>query len=497
MEATPQNSYWILTLPEVISTISSFLPVPDLKSCSLLNSTWKRVTRSYLDVLLPTSLSPNNLAHYVGLARTGSLYPANVCLSIPPYSTYEDMRPHLDSIFGGANFKTLTKLSIELPLNYDLRHVAYLTVKFCESLKNLKSLEWRPVMCGMSRLTSDDEWKELFPTGVAYPGSLVSFVVNVVQAGCNNPDISGWIRDTVNTLIPEILTFPGHIRHLGFVDATSVMRDDNVTLPELTFLSVKSSMTPAVASNPFSSVKNYGNLTTLEINAVTETDDITENILSLLAPQLENLCISGVLNVDPVKKPPDQEYLFLPILPRLKVLRILQRQFSLSESSTWFRPRLYLRFASGERLRYSEQFPVLGKLVVHVVPCHMGRGWDVPAENLHLEATMLLLQETFLAEGVLPSETVTNLDIPFRENVGRMKLRRRCDCDGACACWGWKEDDALNFYERVATIFPNVRYDVLHRLRRNERTANIAKFTNFGKKLGIWNDDEIKEMNFV
>lgn len=122
------------------------------------------------------------------------------------------------------------------------------------------------------------------------------------------------------------------------------------------------------------------------------TDDITENILSLLAPQLENLCISGVLNVDPVKKPPDQEYLFLPILPRLKVLRILQRQFSLSESSTWFRPRLYLRFASGERLRYSEQFPVLGKLVVHVVPCHMGRGWDVPAENLHLEATMLLLQ---------------------------------------------------------------------------------------------------------
>ncbi|XP_035713631.1 uncharacterized protein LOC118438046 [Folsomia candida] len=200
---------------------------------------------------------------------------------------------------------------------------------------------------------------------------------------------------------------------------------------------------------------------------------------------------------------PTPTHTTVPILPKLKVFEILREEsvpcYIHDHGLKWFRPDLHLNFETGTdhvKLSYRRQFPILEKLIVRVVPeiihPYLRQMVKKPHENLHFEATMLLLYGSFLAEGLEPCGTLRNLEIfiptGIQTQVGGIKMWRRCGCDDEveiCKCWGWKENET-DFYTRIASIFPNVDYDVLEGGRRTVRAVKLKELgVNFGDERGI------------
>lgn len=76
------------------------------------------------------------------------------------------------------------------------------------------------------------------------------------------------------------------------------------------------------------------------------------DILHLLAPQLEYVCISGVENITPTEI--RDACIRIPILPRLKVFEILRNEMlSCGHDTNWFR---HMGYGADENVHYA--FPV-------------------------------------------------------------------------------------------------------------------------------------------
>lgn len=107
----------------------------------------------------------------------------------------------------------------------------------------------------------------------------------------------GWPGPELNFLMLLILTIFRHVRNLRLCHVPDgVLEDDNVSLARLESLAlIRSYYSDWDPPRPVKNVANDANITRLEVNPQIEDSSEGEpNLLDVLAPQLEHLCISYV-----------------------------------------------------------------------------------------------------------------------------------------------------------------------------------------------------------
>ncbi|XP_035712360.1 uncharacterized protein LOC118437457 [Folsomia candida] len=439
-----------LLLPEIIHKIMEFLPIPDLETISLVNSTWEEEALRHLLIRNPIDVHLCKVNDSTDLVPLRKLSPNHLNVIVCP--SMVNLLSKID-LFTAIRFPTVKKLCLNISLDNAFRHVAFRMVKTYESFKNLTSLEFQFDLRNPTQLFySDQNWADLLPDGGPIPEKLTNLSVNVSQLYLG-PKTGRW--ENLVSLTTRFLTVFRNVQHFRMMDPpTSLMQERGLTLPHLKSICVLRTFTGIF--NLKAPLPTFlGNVTRFEFN--NEAGTSGDHMFHLLAPQLEHVCISGVKTISPFIG--TRFCITIPVLPRLKVFEILRQQgFQRDLEPYWFRSNLYLKFETGRdevKLVYGEQFPVLERLRVRLVP---ERGIQ-HSSNLHFKATMLFLYDTFLAEGVAPCGTLKNLDISIPSgdsDVGGRKKKRCLDW------WRWNEGIA-GFCGRISTIFPNVDHHVVER----------------------------------
>ncbi|XP_035716784.1 uncharacterized protein LOC118439512 [Folsomia candida] len=493
----------ISRLPEIISKIMEFLLTSDLESISLVNSTWEKEALRHLLIRNPVDVHlHNNVTDSKDLIPLKNLSPTrlNIVVSQPEENAEMILLPKIQ-LFITINFTTVTKLSINIFLDSSFRHVASRSAKIYESFKNLSCLEFQMVLVNHKELfSSDQDWDDLLPATSINPQKLTTLTLNMSDLIRKDqvPQCDNFI-----SLTTRLLTVFRGVKSLKMIDTpgSGLLQEDDPILPHLTSISFIRTFQiekygPLLRFFQFKAplAPTFDNITRFEFNVSISDATNGSDLLRLLAPQLEHVCISGVDNTYPDSV--SENFCTIPILPRLKVFEILREKVLYNcYEINWFRPGLHLNFETEQdevKLVYKEQFPVLERLIVRlsrepilawVKECDLN-----PDENLHFETTMLLLYETFLAEGVAPCGTLRNLDISFPSgdfDVGSMVMKWR---RGGDDLWGW-EEDVPDFYERISTIFPNLDYHVVMRGKAVVRGARLQKFVEMGVSLEIFSEE--------
>ncbi len=380
-----------------------FLPTTDLESASQVNTTWQMEALKYLIVKNPINIQLNsNVNDSNDLVTLSNLSPTNLKIVNCRSDNLENLLSKID-LLTSLNLKPATKLSLEVPLDSRLHHVASHLVKIVQPLKTLRSLELYPHLSSWYQvIPALPEWEDIFPENFSYPGSLTNLTVNMTRI---YPDSSRkW--GPVIAMATRILTVFCHVRHLSMTDLPGgLIQQKNINLPQLESISLQRTLTTVPVRNEtvvslfkFNlPLKNsFAHVTRLEFNVLLHHHVETVNLLPLLAPQLEHVCISGVPNVVP-KCPPQRKFVItVPILPKLKVFEIFREQTVGNRRIVRIQPHLYLDFETGGnqvKFSYAKQFPVLERLIVRVVheimPKWMEKYYKRPDANLHFEATML------------------------------------------------------------------------------------------------------------
>ncbi|XP_035711384.1 uncharacterized protein LOC118436858 [Folsomia candida] len=497
------TTHLIFSLPEIIHKIMEFLPTPDLELISL-NPTWEKEALRHILDRNPIDVHLHHVTDSMDLVPFVNQSPKQLNVIVSAAKENLQMLFSKIELFTTINFNTVTKLSLKIPLDNSLRHLSSRSIKIYESCKNLSSIEVHLIFSEYNAIySSDQNWTDLLPDSPHVPQKLTTLTVNMSKL---YPDghVGGWSH--VVSLTTRILTVFSHVQSLKMIDTPGgLTQKADLILPYLTSISLVTTyharqeyrfITFETPLNP-----NFANVTRLEFNLELSVSVQMCEIFNHLAPQLEHLCISMVFNLDANIDFYDSRWITIPILPRLKVFEILRlRGLFCSKETDWFRPYLCLNFETEQenvKLVYEKQFPVLERLIVRLVSEPVPRKFrytvHIPDENLHFEATILLLHESFMTEGVSPCGTLRNLDISFPTgefDVGSMTMKRRCWGDNVFMRWGWTEK-VPDFYSRIATIFPNVDYHVVERGKQDVRRAKFNKFKEMAVTSGIFDEEGI------
>ncbi|XP_035700805.1 uncharacterized protein LOC118433217 [Folsomia candida] len=293
----------------------------------------------------------------------------------------------------------------------------------------------------------------------------------------------------ITSLILRILTVFRHVESLTLSDLPDwVLEENAIPLRRLKSLAVIRAFyyERTGPPSPVKNVANFSHVTRLEVNPqIGDNPEGQPNLLDILAPQLKHLCISYV-PAFPTWPDHRREDLRVPILPKLKVLKIVRKDEDELYAKDGILIRdISLKFAT-EELIYAKQFPVLERLIVRMefpVTPEMG---DWGRENCSPEGVRVFMCSTFLAKGISPCETLRSLDISF---PSEQDLRCGCrDEVSVCTC------EQAEFYEKVARTFPNVGCDLVEKRRRKERVRKFEKFVEFGSKFGFLRDPKVREI---
>lgn len=188
-----------------------------------------------------------------------------------------------------------------------------------------------------------------------------------------------------------------------------------------------------------------------------------EMILKKQAPTLEQLVIRGIRNI--VLDEDKLRSLTIPILPRLRVFRILRDpQFSHGpcRHPEKFVPALELKFVTGHQngvtLNYAAQFPNLHTLKVGQELKTSPFGRD--GEECSWETWLQFLYETFLSRGQGPCNSVRVLDLPIPERKWtpwKLVVCGECRASNIRATGTPTSFEVeTDFLSRVVTTFPNI-----------------------------------------
>ncbi|XP_035700773.1 uncharacterized protein LOC118433195 [Folsomia candida] len=469
MENFPKESINVIaSLPEIISRIMAFLPTPDLESCSLVNATWEAEALTHLLARTPVDLNLFAAKDFTDLVPYTTLALKHVKIST--ISKYSDDRaillPKFD-LLTSLNFKCVTKLEIDFLSHDDSSQVESHVVKLAASLVNLRSLQFDLRLLSQDKYLSSErvDWTHLFPDNLTYPPKLASLTFKMCSWAFQ------YFRERVQTIVSLItrsLTVFGHVRNLTLVDMPDwIMEESDLPLGKIEYLT-RTIYTERFPPKPVRNGAIYANITRLEVNP--QIGDGAGDLLHVLAQQLEYLCISYVPAV-PTQIYHSRETLRIPILPKLKVLKISRDQGGIyARHGDWQRD-ISLKFDTGRdnvELVYAKQFPILERLIVRLEIPITAKTSEWAKKFCGREETRIFMGKTFLAKDLVPCETLRSLDtwFPCEEDLKMW----RCGCahgKGVCTC------AESEFYERIATTFPNLRYDVIERGREIERMRKL------------------------
>lgn len=340
---------------------------------------------------------------------------------------------------------------------------------------NLETLELRP-SCKMGS-PAGDELQPIFQSEsdnfirkyTKRPGAKLTFPL-VRTLAWKFPKILVRPGNILQALLApkDILTFP-NVTTLKFLDGTmSTLLSNCVTLfPKVKCLSIL--MTSQRKAPPIPEDFSVL-LSKLEFNVTHENNQSWEAFLNKFAPSLEHLSIRVVKNVYRDELDCKIFTLTIPVLPRLKVLQIMQcpPQFRILDPNLCHNfvrgvPQLQLIFADAPygSLDYVAQFPSLTRLEV-------GREgatspfWDggiPPRDEFWFEICLQFLYYYFLPQLSTRCETLRFLIIPAPDRIGESWRLGRCpECKfqtrrGGVSCL-WEMGAEL--VERLEESFPNL-----------------------------------------
>ncbi|OXA49755.1 hypothetical protein Fcan01_15975 [Folsomia candida] len=404
-----------LNFPEILAKVMTFLPKPDLITCTLVNSGFAAESR---ERLLSTESVVLNAIDILSMDIMERSCPQNV-------SIHEQMTPfpHIMNYFISNNGTKVKHLSTYLPLDGVTipQYFHYLSTSF----PNLTTLKMEVTnSAGL-------------PPNLFIPSEKMIRFRKISKVGIK---------------IRQPLTAE-HYAKLGEIMAF---------FPNLVTLACEGiySSFPGILIRPKSKIVPF---TRLELAAGDGITPLISQLLTLSAPTLERLKFFHLANF-PSHHDHENDAVF-PVMPKLKVFTIVQSPTrGVFNGCSNFMPALRFKFGrfKSDKLVYQDQFPALEKISIcpdrHVAIT--GSRYFLSRLE-YFEMTARFLYNSFLREGNSCGVTVKELDVPFPPGDKFSVIKKKIS-SGSCTrgptglCECGEERDSSEFWDRVAAIFPNL-----------------------------------------
>ncbi|XP_035715604.1 uncharacterized protein LOC118438888 [Folsomia candida] len=338
-----------------------------------------------------------------------------------------------------------------------------------------------------------DEWlSSLVPTDFYLP-KVTRLVINVHEffsMAWLGETIENFLSVTVKRTLPRIFPHFQNLTHFGGINLqwkeSDVENHGNLLPASVTSLSIEDIPCRGQGNRfvPLNFVP--GCITRLQFHTIChqhEENRTIENVLIKVAPTLTHLEFSRIEVCEPFRV----RTIICPPLPKLKVFKISRNPYQgkgASPNYADYRVEINFEFASAQNhhvLSYAEQFPCLEIIIVqndwsHVRP----RDFEVIPNGSSFETLVEFLYHNFMPEGVSPCETVRRVDIPYPAGL---KFRW---CGANCK-WEWR--DTEEFYDRVASTFPNLGYQILDPVWREKRRKGLRNIVEMARNYGFSEED--------
>ncbi|XP_035707955.1 uncharacterized protein LOC118435683 [Folsomia candida] len=222
-------------------------------------------------------------------------------------------------------------------------------------------------------------------------------------------------------------------------------------------------------------------ITKFEFNVTGNAPHFGMSLLRTFAPTLEHVYINK-MHIELIC---DYKFVLIPVMPRLRGFRITLYKASECMGCNYVLPQLQFETENAaKKIVYGKQFPLLERIRVGFLSTHEDR-------ETYFETVAKFLYGSFLSSDVC--ETLHHIDVPLPSG-DRFRLRgeRGLSCaygGDDCTCWDW--EGSVKFLDRVATTFPNMRYNSsFDEMRRNMRRAEVQKWIENGIELGVLDRQE-------
>ncbi|OXA49213.1 uncharacterized protein LOC118436675 [Folsomia candida] len=436
-----------VTLPEIVREIVSFIPNHDLcKNVTLVSRGWEDAARKLLVSRVRVNLTPQNMASYLELTKIRGNHNKRVFLS---YFNFENLSPEESNLL--ENFtSTATAPITELRLDYfPYGAIHPFVVSLFSHCPKLEFVSFAPRPFKIPTIKSSH------PKGVSFP-KVEKFEIFMT------PDYSDFDE------------FMNSLSLTDFLEIVSIFPNLKTlrcgTLPENIveyFLSDKASTSEISVrlrnmGTPISIQNRSLFLTRVEFKVGLLNNSANYAvILAIFADQLEKLKLTAEYNLP--RKVFDMNnaqvlltITFPEVLPRLKCLAIgIPKNSRFGSPGRRMVPGLNLKFGG-----YSTQFPSLEKLVLSKVgECEIRyRSQD---DELG-EQEWFEVWAGFLSKYFLKGECLTVRDVRTPSPPGkRVGFRLFQKVGGARNTDNlvWEVGDYSDFYERISTTFPNLRWE--------------------------------------
>ncbi|XP_035711080.1 uncharacterized protein LOC118436671 [Folsomia candida] len=439
-----------VTLPEILHEIASFLPTYDLhKHVTLVSRGWEDAARKQLLARVLVDLTPKNMAGYLELAKIRGNHHKRVCLS---YLNFENLSPEESKLLENFTF-TGTPPITELRLDYFPHewsiHPSVLTL--FSHCPRLQFVSFSPKAFTLptikSPLPKDISFLKVVAFGISLPANNSKF------SGLSLTNFLRLVSVFPNLKILQGRTLPHNVLEY-FLSNTGSIREVSVWLNN--------------TDGPFSIQKPSLFLTRIELQVGTLSNMRNCNVLmATFAGQVEKLKLTAECNLPWEEFNWQQCFLTINKLPRvlskLKWLEIGVPRCSNNKGNVKKVPALGLMFP--ENLVYSRQFPALEKFVVSDRCGMRYMSHEEIEEEEWFEICAGFLDKYFLRGECLMVRDV-RIPLPPGERVGFGLFQKLGGDENKVNS---ELVDCSDFFQRIATTFPNLGWEMFDGVGDSER----------------------------
>ncbi|OXA47400.1 uncharacterized protein LOC118437382 [Folsomia candida] len=482
-----------ISLPEIIRNITAFLPISDLRICTLLNAGWEREARHHIRVRCKfrgTIRYTNSYQRYERAMSIRSDFLETTQLDWEYDQVSDEFLPRFRSLAEISTGK-VRHLIVSFFLNGGTQ-----PKQFFEIIKmfgnRLTSLQLR-FFTAYIRFSTEPQNANMLPTG-----NLSAFLADFNPGeDLIFPSITKLCLDTQNiadssdmyhALVVKISGLFPNVTCLQYISPRRegfefVFRPEAPPFPKLKSLSVRNPCKHPEAGNFLTIIKPLKSflrqISRLGFCIDNYAPSFGTSLLQILAPFLHHL------NIEIMDRGADEgnsTVLHIPIMPRLQVLKICRHANECTTAQN--RCEVRVKFETEDpadkvKLNYAKQFPVLAVLSVK----YPNRGKREEEQATYFESTVAFLYDSFTPGGNgVRCETLRELNVPLPPmemfRLRGVKADKVCSFK-SCRCYGWQS--STNFLDRISATFPNLRYHVFDQLR----SKVVKGWVQVGLNLGV------------
>ncbi|OXA41124.1 hypothetical protein Fcan01_23917 [Folsomia candida] len=424
-----------------------YLPTKDLFTCTVVNLVWEKEARNRL-----RSRTVSNIELKSPMEILRPYYNEQICLSWGFHGYSKELLRRLED-FAVANRNKVRHLTIPFFIdggNYSNQFFKILKI-FGDKLTSLRLQLFLQYVFQDNTLLPEVE-------------NLSSFLTNFTNKDLVFPSITNFEFDSPNlpsasVILAKLAPIFPNVTMLQCQEDTICGNIFNLQNYVSQFPKLKSfSFTNRASTLPPQIQQDWSQINLTRLEFYTSRDNsLGAILLQTVAPTLEKVAITLTGT---------RSRLWVPILPRLRVLKITR--YDGKSCKVGHEVRLQFETeddATGVKIDYEKQFPVLEQLIVRRSNL---RGSE-PDLQFCFDSTAQFLYSSFtpFTDKVAVCRTLRKLDIPLPPGK-HFRLRHENDgvhqsCPNICNCWNWEE--STKFLNRLGESFPNVKYHYLEERR--------------------------------